>query len=500
MNATSTTSSASDSISTAEIDASCRVPLFTIFVSGAVWLVVASVFGLIASIKFHAPGFLSDCPLLTYGRVHPVATNALVYGFAVQAGLGVALWIIARMGGAKVAQPWLIAVGAKLWNFGLTIGVIGILAGDSTGFENLEIPRYGVVFLSMGYLLIAFFTLVTLHNRKNRDLRPSQWFLLAALFWFPWIYFTATYLLLSHSPIRGMTQAVLAWWYSGNLHFVWFGLVGLGALSHFFDEAKSFGCTRSRNLALFIFWTVILFASWSGIPPSAPVPAWMPALSTVARVLMIIPVLALLVDFNQLIETWKFGPSKLSPMETRTALGSLPDYGDSGFVGFGIIAFLMSWAMVSISSIPAIAAVTNFTWFTVAQSQLNVFGFFSMFMFFWIYAIVPQVTGIQWPCAKSVRRHFWLAAIGIVLIVLPLALGGLIEGFNWHNTKMSNVDVAKNALNFLRISTLGELLILAGNLMLLGNLVGLSVRYYKIHFVPVYQQATVELKPVEAKP
>ena len=50
-------------------------------------------------------------------------------------------------------------------------------------------------FLFLGYLLIAFFSLVTLHNRKERALGPSQWFLLAALFWFPWIYFTANYLL-----------------------------------------------------------------------------------------------------------------------------------------------------------------------------------------------------------------------------------------------------------------------------------------------------------------
>ena len=98
MNATSTTSSASESISIGEIDASCRVPLFTLFVSAAVWLVAASVFGLLASIKFHSPNFLSDCASLTYGRVHPVATNALLYGFAMQSGLGVALWIIARLG------------------------------------------------------------------------------------------------------------------------------------------------------------------------------------------------------------------------------------------------------------------------------------------------------------------------------------------------------------------------------------------------------------------
>lgn len=484
MNATSTTSSASDSISTAEIDASCRVPLFTLFVSGAVWLVIASVFGLIASIKFHAPGFLSDCPFLTYGRVHPVATNTLVYGFGVQAGLGVALWIIARMGDAKAVQPWLIALGGKLWNFGLTIGLIGILAGDSTGFENLEIPRYGVVFLSLGYLLIAFFALVTLHNRKERELGPSQWFLLAALFWFPWVYFTANYLLVAHTPVRGVTQAILAWWYSGNLNLVWFGLVGLGVIFFFIQKLMS-RPLYSRHLALFTFWTVILFASWSGVPSSAPIPAWIPALSTVGTVLTLITALSVMVN---IYKTCGRGCS-----QTKNPL-------PGKFIAFGTMAFVIAWLMNAVSGIPEINSVTNLTWFTVSQWQLNIFGFFAMTMFGAIYYIVPQVTGVEWPCGKSVGRHYWLAAAGIVLIVLPLAIGGLIEGFNWHNAKMSNVDVAKSALNFLRVSTLGELLILVGNLMLLGNLIGLSVRYYKLHFVPVYEEATADLKPVGAKP
>jgi cytochrome c oxidase cbb3-type subunit 1 len=484
MNATSTTSSASDVVSTAEIDASCRVPLFTLFVSGAVWLVIASIFGLIASLKFHSPNFLSQCACLTYGRVLPVATNALIYGFAIPVGLGVVLWIIARTGQTKVAQPWMIAVGGKLWNFGLTIGVIGILAGDSTGYQNLEIPRYGVVFLFLGYLLIAIFSLATLHNRKERALGPAQWFLLAALFWFPWIYFTANYLLLSHTPIRGVTQAIVAWWYSGNLNFVWFGLLGLAVIFHFIQQLTE-RPLHSRYLALFTFWTIILFASWSGIPRSAPVPAWMPSISTVATILGLVTALSVMVNLHQ---TCSRGCSQTEN----------PPPGK--FLAFGAMAFVISRLVSACAAVPEVSAITNFTWFTVAESYLNVFGFFAMAMFGAIYYIVPRVTGMEWPCAKSVRRHYWLAAIGIVLIVLPLAIGGVVEGFNWHNPKMTDVDVAKNALNFLRVSTLGEILILLGNLLLLGNLIGLSVRYYKTHFVPVYRDATATLNPAEAKP
>ena len=163
------------------------------------------------------------------------------------------------------------------------------------------------------------------------------------------------------------------------------------------------------------------------------------------------------------------------------------------------MAFVVAWLMNILGAVPGVSSITNLTWYGVGQWQLNVFGFFGMAMFGAIYHIVPQVTGIEWPSTKSVRIHYWLAAVGIILIVLPLAIGGIIQGFNWANPKMSNVDVAKNALHFLRASTTGELFIMVGNLMLLGNLIGLAVRYCKVHFVPVCKEAIAEVKPAEAK-
>src|ERR1035438_5805027 len=114
MNATSCTTQTSatgcDSISTSEIDASCRAPLFVLFGSGAFWLIVASVFGFIASLKFHAPNFLSGCASMSYGRMHSAASMSFIYGFAIPVGLGVGLWIIARLGENKVSQPMIIAL------------------------------------------------------------------------------------------------------------------------------------------------------------------------------------------------------------------------------------------------------------------------------------------------------------------------------------------------------------------------------------------------------
>ena len=455
--------------------------MLALFGSAAGWLIAGSVLGFIASLKFHAPNLLADCAWFSYGRLHAAATTAFTYGFAIQAGLGVGLWLLASIGKSKVAQPWVIALGAKLWNLGVLLSIAGVLQGDSTGFDYLEMPHYAGWFLWLGMLIIGLLSVRTLADRRERSLQPSQWFLLAALFWLPWIYSTARLLLVWH-PVRGVTQSVIAWWYAANLNGVWLALMGLAAVFYFVPQLMN-RRLHSRHLALFTFWTLILFASWSGIPASAPLPAWMPAISAIATVLTIIPVLAVLVNVYQ---TCGSGCSQTE----NTPPGK--------FFAFGVMAFVISWTMNVAGALPYVSPITSFTWFTVAQSQLNSYGFFAMTMFGAIYYILPRVTGIEWPCAKSVRAHYWLAAIGIVLIVLPLAVGGVRQGFKL-NSAAAFADSTKAMLPFLRISTTGELLLAAGHVLFALNLTGMVVRFAKGKFLPVIAAATTELKPAGVK-
>ena len=468
---------------TAQVDASCLAPLFVLFSGAALWLVLASLCSLIASIKFHSPDFLAGCAWLTYGRVRAVATDAQTYGFAMQAALGAALWIIARLVGNRVAQPGLIAFGGILWNLGVLVGVTGILAGDGTGFENFEMPRYAALLLFLAYLVIALWTVLTLRGRRQAGLDPSQWFLLAALFWFPWIHSTAT-LLLTVCPVRGVMQSVVAWWYSANLNGVWFGLTGLAILFYLLPRLTD-RTLHSRHLALFAFWTLILFGSWSGIPAGAPVPAWMPALSAVATVLTIVPALAVAVNVFQTTGCPCCRTKGIPP---------------GSFLAVGTVSFVLGGFLRAAGAVPQISAVTRFTWFTVAQSQLAAYGFVGMTLFGAVYHIVPQVAGMEWPCRRSVRAHFWLATGGILLCVAPLAIGGVLQGLKLNNDQVVFMDVTQSTLLFLRISTLGELALVIGNLLLAVNLVRLAARYSRTHFAPAWKSAMAELEPAEVKP
>jgi cytochrome c oxidase cbb3-type subunit I len=480
---------------------SCRLPSFVLFAGAAVWGVMASALALIASIKFHSPEFLAGCTWLTYGRAHAAAVNAQLYGFALPAGLGVALWIIARLGGNRVSQPGLIAVGALLWNAGVAVGILAILAGDRTGFEDLDMPRYAALILFVAYLLMGLWTMLTLHHRREARLRSPQWFLLVAVLWFPWIYSTANLLLLV-CPVRGVNQSIISWWYSNNLTFVWLSLAGLGAVFYLVPRFAG-RALHSDHLGSFGLWTLILFGSWAGVPNSAPVPAWMPSLSAVATVLMAIPLLAVAINLYRTLTPafshpgGEGGPAAVGPAEGDLTAGR---FAGRLFLGFGIAAWLLAGAMKIAGALPAVSSVTQFTWFTVAQAQLNSQGFFAMIMLGAIYHITPPVAGMEWPCAKSVRAHFWLAAAGILLVVLPLAAGGIVQGIKLNHPEVAFMDVTKATLPFLRASTAGELFILAGQLLFLANLIRLAARFCRARFAPVYRSMTVELKPAEVKP
>jgi len=437
----------------ADIDASCRNPVVFLFAKSAGWLVLASLFGFIASLKFHAPDILSDWAWSTYGRIQPAAINSFIYGFAVQAALGVVLWIICRLGRTTLLQPGIIVVGAMIWNLGVALGVLGILMGDGTGYEWLDMPRYASPILFAAYSVIGICALLTFHNRRERSLYVSQWFLLAALFWFPWIYSTAN-LLLVFAPVRGVLQAVVNWWYMNNLAIIWFGFIGLGTIFYFVPKLLG-RPLYSHYYAFFAFWTLALFGSWGGIHHGAPVPAWMPSVSTVFSVLGIAPVIAIATNLHRTI-AGKYGELTCN----KPLL----------FVTFGALVFVVSAVLRGWASPPYMSKALHFSFFTPALTQLFLYGFAAMTLFGAIYYITPRIMRMEWPSTGFINKHFWLSAVGIGIYFVSLALGGFQQGHALLDSNRPFLETLQLGLRMFRVGTIGELLMTAGNVVLALNL------------------------------
>jgi cytochrome c oxidase cbb3-type subunit 1 len=441
----------SNDVSSSRIDTSCRLPLLALFGGAALWLIVGLVLAMIASIKFHAPAFLADCSLLTYGHVQPAANDAILYGFAIPASLGVMLWILARLSQVELVLPLVPFAAANIWHVGVLIGLAGILSGHSTGFLWLEFPRLASPLLFSAFVLIAVSAAATFGQRQDRTLYPSHWFFLAALLWFPWIYSSANLFLIGW-PVRGVAQSVIDWWFANNLVYVWLALVGLGIAFYFLPKLGG-RPLESRFYALFAFWTLILFGTWMGIPPGAPVPAWIPAFSSVATALLIVPLIAITIIY------------------VRTVSGAKPVCKGGSYcqIKFGTVGFLLSSVLLLAAGCPRLARLVQFTWFEQGQIQWQIFGFFAIVVIGGFYHLFPKIMGFELPFPKFVRLQHWLFMAGASLLMISLVVCGFQQGLHDYNFAV--------ALPALRISTLGLFVLLLGALLFAANVFAMTVRW-----------------------
>ena len=173
------------------IDRSLRHPVMFFFTSGALWLALAIVLGLVASAKKHHPEFLTSFPWLDAGKVDAAHMTALLYGWGAQAAFGMIIWLMARLSRKECTSAGIILLAGHLWNAMIMYGVVKIMMGLGSGIAFMELPKEVWPVMIFLYGLIAVWSLVQFQVRDAGHVYVSQWYLLAALMWFPWIMMTS---------------------------------------------------------------------------------------------------------------------------------------------------------------------------------------------------------------------------------------------------------------------------------------------------------------------
>jgi len=454
----------------AEIDASCRWPVLFFFLSGLGWLLAGTALALVASLKLHLPDFLAECPWLTFGRVRPAHLNTVIYGFASQTAIGVCLWLMCRLCRVPLIAPGIVTVANIFWNIGLTVGVVGILAGDSTAIEWLEMPAYATPILFFSYALIAVWAIITFRMRRESHLYVSQWYLLAALLWFPWLYSTAQIMLLIN-PVRGVVQAAINWWFAHNVLGLWFTPIGLAAIYYFIPKVIG-RPIRSYYLSVLGFWSLALFYNWNGLHHlvGGPMPAWMITVSIVASVMMLIPVIT--VAINHHLTMWgHFHKLRHSPTLR--------------FIVVGAMCYTLTSLQGVASALRSVSEVTHFTHHTIAHAHLGMYGFFTMVMFGAMYYILPRITLREWPSQSLISAHFWGAFIGLVLYVVPLSYAGVLQGLAMNHPDIPFIKVVAGTLPYLQLRTVSGLILAGGHVAFLANIVWMLCRVLGPYQQPV---------------
>ena len=220
----SVTRSDVEQVERALIDASTRVPVLIFYTSAVVWLLLATLLTLLTSLKLHAPGLLDSVSFLTWGRLKPAQMDVLLYGWASMVGIGTSIWLMARLSRTTLRHPLLLVAGAGFWNLGVFVGVIGILAGGSTGYEWLEFSPFAAIILFVAYSLVVSWAVLMFRFRRSESIYITQWYLMGAFLWFPWMY-GAAQIMLFVAPVQGVMQAAVTWWFANNFLFLWLGAI-----------------------------------------------------------------------------------------------------------------------------------------------------------------------------------------------------------------------------------------------------------------------------------
>jgi cytochrome c oxidase cbb3-type subunit I len=428
-------------------DKSSRIPAFFWITSSIIWLVIGSVFGLIAALKFNMPDWLTTHAPLTFGRVRTAHLNLVNYGWVSMAGVGVAIWLIPRLLKTSLVGAGYATIGSVLWNLGLWSGTIAILAGWSDGLEWLEFPWQIDILLALGGGLAAVPLFLTLKERKVTHLYVSVWYLGAALLWFPILFVVANIPNLH----TGVQEASMNWWYAHNVLGLWLGPLAIAAAYYFIP--KTLGRPiYSYNISLVGFWGTALFYSHAGMHHliGGPIPTWLITISIVHSVMMILPVIA--VAINQHMTVYgNFRSLKYSPTLR--------------FIVLGVMMNTLVSLQGSLEATRFFNQIVHFTHYTVAHAHLGVYGFVAFVMFGSIYFVMPRILNWEWPYPKLISLHFWLAFIGLGIYVVPLSIGGFIQGLYMLDENKPFMDSVTLTVPYLWARSVG------GGLMTLAHFV-----------------------------
>ncbi|OYY60408.1 MAG: hypothetical protein B7Y51_11850 [Burkholderiales bacterium 28-67-8] len=228
---------AADAAARASADQSTSLVVGVCLTLAVVWLVLASLAGLISSIKLHLPDWWVQYDWMTFGRIRPIHLNLVAYGWCSLAGIGVAIWLIPRLLKTELVGAKYALVGGALWSIGVFAGTVAIATGHSDGLEWLEYPWQIDILLVIGGALVGFPLWLTLLRRRVKHLYVSVWYIAA-------------------KPIH------------------------------------------SYNLSLLGFWSLAFFYSQVGGHHliGGPVPSWLVTISIVQSMMMVIPVFAVAVN------------------------------------------------------------------------------------------------------------------------------------------------------------------------------------------------------------
>ncbi len=432
-----------------------------------IWGIVGMLVGVIIAAQLVWPE-LNAVEYLSYGRLRPLHTNAVIFAFGGCALFATSYYAVQRTCHTPLFAPRLAAFTFWGWQLVIVLAAITLPLGMTQGKEYAELEWPIDILIAVVWVSYAVVFFGTIARRKVSHIYVANWFygsfiLAVALLHIVNSAAVPVSLFKSYSAYAGVQDAMVQWWYGHNAvgFFLTAGFLGM---MYYFVPKQAERPIYSYRLSVVHFWALIFTYMWAGPHHLhyTALPDWTQSIGMVFSLILLAPSWGGMINgIMTLSGAWH--KLRDDPI-LKFMITSLSFYGMSTFEG----------PMMSIKTVNALSHYTDWTIGHVHSGALGWVAFISIGS---IYYLLPRLFGKEQMASKKlIEVHFWIATLGVVLYIASMWIAGVMQGLMWRATNpdgtltYSFVESVKATYPFWSIRLVGGVLFLSGMFIMAYNM------------------------------
>ena len=394
-------------------------------VAAAVYALVGTLLGVWIASELAWPVMNLDSEYLSFGRLRPLHTNAVIFAFGGCVLFSTAYYMVQRTGATKLWSNKLAWFHFWGWNLIIVLAVITLPAGLSQGKEYAELPWWIDIMIAVMWLSFGLNFIMTVARRNTTHIYVSNWFTMGMIVMITYLHVINSMVLpvdwtTSYSIFSGVQDAMVQWWWGHNA--VGFYLTaGFLGIMYYFVPKQAQRPVFSYRLSVLHFWGLMFGYVWLGSHhlQYTALPDWAGSVGAAVSLAMIIP-------------SW--GGAMNGMMTLSGAWDRLRTDYVLRFLVVSLAFYAMSTFEGPVMAIKTVNALSHYTDWTIGHVHSGALGWMSMVSFGAMYHMVKKLWGVnEMYSERLVNIHFWLATVGTVVYVVAMWVSGIMQGLMWRD-------------------------------------------------------------------
>ena len=436
-----------------------------------IWAVFGMSVGVWLASELAWPALNFETAWLSFGRLRPVHTTGVIFGFGGNALIATSFHVMQRTTRTRMPDqllPWFVLLGYNLF---VILAVTGYTMGVTQSKEYAEPEWYADIWLVIVWVSYFVLYLRTLARRKERHIYVANWYYMAFILVVAMLHIVNNLAVpatltgaKSYTIWSGVQDAMVQWWYGHNA-VAFFLTAGFLGMLYYYLPKRAQRPIYSYRLSILSFWGIVFFYMWAGSHHLhyTALPHWVQTLGMTFSVMLLVP-------------SWASAGNAL--MTLNGAWHKVREDATLRFMMMAAIFYGLSTFEGSFLAIRPVNGLSHYTDWTVGHVHAGAMGWVAMISFGAIYAAVPLIwrreTMYSW---RLVEWHFWLAMAGTVIYIFAMWNSGVIQGLMWRTYNEAGtlqypfIDTLVRMYPYYIARAFGGLLFLIGAIIGLYNVV-----------------------------